>query len=820
MATFFRSLPSVTSILTKHVRLPHGESRQHPACASACLAAKLTIAVALSACCLQAQTDLRPSTQSNFPVPSIGATSPVSATPGGGDFTLTVMGNGFVDGASVIYWNGSPLPDPTTCQAANPGGMPPTFVESCSVTVRAANIANPGTAGITVVNPDASPLDGTSNVAFLPVATAVASPVISSRNYFTTQADPNYLAVGDFNGDGNLDLAVSNRGDNNVTILLGDGKGDLTPTSSAPTVGKFPQGVVMGDFNGDAKQDLAVVNYHDNNVSILLGDGTGNFSLASSPATGHSPVSLAAGDFNGDGNLDLAVVNSCPGGTNCESSNGSLTILLGDGTGNFSVASSPSTGFFPTAVAAGDFNGDGNLDLAVVNSWSNDVTILLGDGTGNFTATASSPPTGQRPQSLAVGDFNGDGKLDLAVANYCGGDPTCNSNGSVTILLGDGDGTFTPAASAPGTGYQPSSVVAFDFNGDGKLDLAVSDETDVTVLLGDGGGHFASATPVNFGAFTVAAGDFNGDGRLDLAALSAAGGRSAVLLQTDPNLTITKSHVGQFSQGQTGAAYTITVSNSGAVANIGTVTVTDTLPTGLTATAMSGGGWNCSNNSFPVIGNGSATVSCTRSDPLAAGASYAPLTLTVNVAANAPTAVTNTAEVAWSTGNYTVNDPTTILQAPTPDSVSPSAASNANQTFTLKYSSRNGRPYTDLTWVFALFKSGGVAFGGAHGCYVLYHQTDNSLFLENDGGNAELGPLTPGSAGRLSNSQCTVNGTGTTVTGSGATLSLNLSVTATSSFVGAHNTYLRVQNSEGSNSGWRLKGTWTPRQIRPPRLTR
>ncbi len=317
-------------------------------------AVNFAIAVALSACFLGAQTKPIPSIQPTNPVPSIAVTSPVSATPGGGDFTLTVLGTGFVNGASAIYWNGSPLPDATTCEAANPGGNPPTFLPSCAVTVRAANIATPGTASITVVNPDASPLDGTSNVVFLPIATATASVAFSSRTYFATQADPNYLAVGDFNGDGNLDLAVSNRGDNNVTVLLGDGKGGLTPTGSASVAGKFPQGLVVGDFNGDGKQDLAVVNYHDNDVSILLGDGTGSFSLVSSPATDNSPYSLAAGDFNGDGNLDLAVVNSCPSGSNCQSSSGTVTILLGDGTGHFTVASSTSTGFFPTAVAVGD----------------------------------------------------------------------------------------------------------------------------------------------------------------------------------------------------------------------------------------------------------------------------------------------------------------------------------------------------------------------------------------------------------------------------------------------------------------------------------
>ena len=788
------TFPSYTPVLPQRrawLRAPFGVPRR---------AAWVAMAVALSACFLGAQTN---------PVPSIAATSPVSAAPGGADFTLTVLGTGFVNGASAIYWNGSPLSG-TTCEAANPNGNPPTFVATCTATVPAANIATPGTASITVVNPNTSPFDGTSNVVFLPIATATASAALSGQTYFATQAFPDYLAVGDFNGDGNLDLAVSNRGNNNVTIVLGDGKGDLAPTSSAPAVGKFPQGLVVGDFNGDGKQDLAVVNYHDNNVSILLGDGTGNFSQVSSPATGHGPYTLVAGDFNGDGNLDLAVVNSCPTGSNCQSSEGSVTILLGDGTGHFTASSSPATGLFPTAVAVGDFNGDGNLDLAVANYGGNNVTILLGDGTGDFTATSLSPPTGQRPVSVAVGDFNGDGKLDLAVANSCGSDATCNSNGSVTILLGNGDGTFTPTASAPGTGYQPNSVVAGDFNDDGKLDLAVGDEGDVTLLLGDGMGNFTAASSVNYGTLGVAMGDFNGDGRLDLAALNAQGGLSAVLLQGPPGMAIAKTHGGRFSQGQIGATYRITVTNSASVATSGNVTALDTLPTGLTATAMAGSGWDCSGNSFPVIGNGSATVSCLRSDALAAGTSYPPITLTVNVAVNAPATVNNRAEVEWSAGSNTTNDPTTIDQPPTPDSVSPTTAHSSNRTFTATYSTHNGKPYTDLSWALVMFRLGPVTLGPAHACYVLYQQAINGLFLENDAGTAELGPLTPGTAGTLSNSQCTVNGAGTTVSGSGTTLTLNLSVSATAAFVGTQNTYLRVQDSEGLNSGWKRKGTWTP----------
>src|ERR1043166_5302983 len=188
------------------------------------------------------------------------------------------------------------------------------------------------------------------------------------------------------------------------------------PVSFAPAAnhaaGQHPYSVAVGDFNGDGKLDLAAANRDSNNVSIFLGDGAGNFSAATNLDTGFDtlPVSVAVGDFNGDGKQDVVAANynNMP--------LGSVSIFLGDGVGNFSAATNFPAGSSPYSVAVGDFNGDGKQDLAVANYFADKVSILLGDGTGNLSAPASFS-AGTSPLSVAAGDFNGDGKQDLAVTD-------------------------------------------------------------------------------------------------------------------------------------------------------------------------------------------------------------------------------------------------------------------------------------------------------------------------------------------------------------------------------------------------------------------
>jgi hypothetical protein len=314
--------------------------------------------------------------------------------------------------------------------------------------------------------------------------------------------DPSFVAVGDFNGDGKLDLAVTNKTSNSVSILLGNGDGTFRPQAFYASQME-PVFVAVGDFNGDGKADLAVSNGGSNSVSILQGNGDGTFRQAKSYATEVGPAAVSVGDFNGDGKADLAVVNW---GSN------TVSILLGNGDGSFRPQTAFGAGRAPNAVAVADLNGDGKLDLAVtsaptqLSSGSSVVTILLGKGDGTFQPSVNYAPGGF---AVAIADFNGDGKPDLAVAAF-----------AMTILLGRGNGIFERPVSYSVSSF-PNSVAAGDFDGDGKPDLAIPNyfSNDVSILLNKGNGAFQPRVnyPVLVHPVAAAVGDFNGDGRPDLA---------------------------------------------------------------------------------------------------------------------------------------------------------------------------------------------------------------------------------------------------------------------------------------------------------------
>lgn len=446
------------------------------------------------------------------PVPSISAPLfPESLAPGGPSFVLTVDGSGFVSG-SVVEWNGAALP--TTLVSSG----------QLKAVVPSADIASPCMAFVTVSSGGVI-----SNAAYFEMTNATAS--VSFNQSFYAADSPASVAVGDFNGDGKLDLAIADDdADSTVSVLVGNGEGTFQP-AVAYVVGNHPSAVAVGDFNGDGNLDLAVASSFDGTVRVLLGDGKGSFTpvLGYPSSVGVLPTYIAVGDFNGDGKLDLAVANH---GDN------TVSVLLGNGDGTFTAApGSPFTvGFGPDSVAVGDFNRDGNLDLAVANNFDSTVSVLLGNGAGSFTAAPGSPFTVHAgPTSLAAGDFNGDGKLDLAVV-YSGDDV-------VSVLLGKGDGSLGNAVdysadSTPTALAKSLAMAVGDFNGDGTLDLAVANFGDntVSVLLGKGDGTFLPQAifPTDSGPNSVAIGDFNGDGRMDIAVVNGGSNDVSILLQPTP----------------------------------------------------------------------------------------------------------------------------------------------------------------------------------------------------------------------------------------------------------------------------------------------
>jgi hypothetical protein len=350
-------------------------------------------------------------------------------------------------------------------------------------------------------------------------------PLFVSAGSTFVGPQPGRMAVGHFTGDGNLDIAVITS--NSVAVLLGDGHGKFTP---APTIQLdfTPGDIVAGNFTQHRQplDDLVVTNTAGNSVYLLpsLGDGTfaqrGSFNTFSS---GTGPTHLAVADFNHDTQPDLAVLDS----------DGTVSVLINNQAGGFSSLTSlnmvGNTGQTQTALAVGDFNGDGNMDIVTSSSrgaLETSLNIMLGDGTGAFTGVGGGElpftiPVATPVSAIVVGDFNGDGKADIATADF----GTAAGGHTVSLRLGTGAVSFQPPVTVPvPVGGTLEFLAAADFNLDGKLDLitgsaSTNNANNVTVLLGDGMGGFAGT--LNFREFplpgSVAVGDFNGDGRPDLA---------------------------------------------------------------------------------------------------------------------------------------------------------------------------------------------------------------------------------------------------------------------------------------------------------------
>ena len=305
----------------------------------------------------------------------------------------------------------------------------------------------------------------------------------SSDRHFAAGIAPGIVLVDDMNGDGRLDLVVANEKGSNVSVLLNDGKRGFSPSRGSPfPAGPNPNDLASGDFNGDGRVDLAIANHETQHVTLLLGDGHG----ALAPAPG-SPVTVvvkphvhgvSAGDFNGDGSLDL-VTDSW--------AEDRVVVILGDGKGGFATPGTyVAVGKHPyQRVRVADLNGDGKADIISPNLEGDNVTILLGDGTGKFRQPAGSPfPCGDSPFNVVVGDVNADGKLDLAIVNSPSSTSDRSGKDGLTVLFGDGNGAFTRMAGSPfATGKFPNIPAIGDVDGDVIADVAVSSPDGDTITV-------------------------------------------------------------------------------------------------------------------------------------------------------------------------------------------------------------------------------------------------------------------------------------------------------------------------------------------------
>jgi hypothetical protein len=341
-------------------------------------------------------------------------------------------------------------------------------------------------------------------------------------------AEPAQIVTGDFNHDGNLDLAVANTLQGGVAILLGNGDGSFQ-TAKHLQVGS-PIGLAVADLNADGNLDLVVVGYPQTApLTVYLGNGDGTFTIKARYGLNDAPIALTVADFNGDGKLDVAVAQS---NEFAQKKTGYISVFFGNGDGSLTHSANYNAGASPWGIAAGDLNGDGHPDIVVSSDNSSHVNnlntlfVLLNNGDGTFT-NSGVYQTGTESLNVSIADLNHDGKLDLVVASAF--------NQAVVVLLGNGDGTFSSPVfySTSALGEAAYDIAVADFNADGIPDIAAElYDGGVVLLYGNGDGTFQSpvSTPSSKGGESLVVGDFNHDGAPDIASSVFAGAEAAVML--------------------------------------------------------------------------------------------------------------------------------------------------------------------------------------------------------------------------------------------------------------------------------------------------
>jgi tetratricopeptide (TPR) repeat protein len=390
--------------------------------------------------------------------------------------TLSLLSGTLTSGAVGVP-AGSPLPFPSTAYDVGTG----------PVALVAADFRNLGVSDLAVVNEIDNSVSillnegGTQEGTFKTPATTISlGAARAAAPAIKPQITSDHLTSSGFH-----DLLITDPTANTVRIFLSNGDGTFKEATGSPiTAPNQPSAIVTGDFNGDGNVDFAVTSFSASEVSVFLGDGTGAFKQAAGspfalPAGVLNPVAMVEGDFNNDGKADLAIVAN----NNAPSALGELVVLLGQGNATF-LAAGPATtvGNGPVALATGDFDASGSLDVAVLNQTDASVTVLLNHGDGTFALGANSPLSvgaSTVPTGLAVADVDKNGTPDILVSD--------SGTNTFSVFLNGGQGVFAFALEPP-AGTNPSAIIAAPLGGSIASDVAITNDPSsgtgqVTVVL-------------------------------------------------------------------------------------------------------------------------------------------------------------------------------------------------------------------------------------------------------------------------------------------------------------------------------------------------